>query len=286
MLALPDVRMINAMSRETIVAAQRATMPPLLAARELAEARVNLAPGAITYAGVSQEGRALVQPLVSGTRPDIGLEMQEQRRHAIKDAFHYSLLQLVGSPQMTATEALIREEDKLRLMGPHLGRVQGEFLGPLIEERIFGILIRQSEPFWVNGADGPLPLPPDPLVGRDIRVDYVSPLARAQKTADGKAILRTLESLLPLAQADPSVLDMVDADAAARALAEAWGAPAGLLRDSETVAALRQQRQQMEMLQTMLNAGDQGAGAIEKLARAGATASAQPAPNAGGRANA
>ena len=183
---------------------------------------------------------------------------------------------------MTATEALIREEDKLRLMGPHLGRVQGEFLGPLIEERIFGILVRQSEPFWANGSDGPLPLPPDPLVGRDIRVDYVSPLAKAQKTADGKAILRTLESLLPLAQADPSVLDMVDADAAARALAEAWGAPAELLRDSEAVTALRQQRQQMEMLQTMLTAGDQGAGAIEKLARAGAAASPQGALNQGG----
>ena len=280
MLALPDVKMVNAMSRETIVAAQKATNPPLLMHDDGVTTALRNRPGGVTYGAITPEGRPLVQPLISGTRPDVGLEMQEQRRAAIRDAFYFSLMQLVGAPNMTATEVLQRQEEKLRLMGPHLGRLQGEFLDPLID-RVFAVMLRQSEPAWRNGLDGVLPLPPEALVGADIRVEYVSPLAKAQMAADGQAIIRTVESLMPLAQFDPGVLDNLDADAAARALANAWGAPAKIVRDPRDVAQIRQQRQAAQTIEQGMHLGEQTAGIVEKVARAGQVAPT-PSPSVPG----
>ena len=109
----------------------------------------------------------------------------------INDAFLVTLFQiLVDAPQMTATEAMLRAQEKGALLAPTMGRQQSEFLGPLIEREI-DILSRA----------GALPPMPDALVkaGGMVEVEYQSPLNRAQRSEEGVAILRTLESLAPLA---------------------------------------------------------------------------------------
>ncbi len=262
MLALADVKMLNQMARSTIEAAHKAVNPPLIAFDDGVYRPMRLYPGSVNFGGVNQDGRPLVQPLLTGTRVDIGLEMEEQRRGAIREAFYFSLMQMVGRADMTATEVMARQEEKLRLLGPHLGRLQSEFLDPLID-RVFAVMQRNRQ----------LPEPPPELEGRELKVDYVSPLAKAQKAADGQAMLRALESIAPLAQIEPTVVDNFDPDALARRLAEAWGAPAAILRGQDEVAELRQQRaqaqaaqQQMAMLQQAAKAAEQGAGAAQRLA--------------------
>ena len=71
----------------------------------------------------------------------------------------------------------------------------------------------------------------------------ISGSSRAQRSAEGQAIARTLESLGQLGQALPEVMDNLDGDAVARALAEAFGMPARGLRSPEAVALLRASRQ-------------------------------------------
>ncbi|NJL73012.1 MAG: hypothetical protein HC888_16430 [Candidatus Competibacteraceae bacterium] len=93
--------------------------------------------------------------------------MMEQRRNAVREGFYFSLMQMVGSPNMTATEWMGRQEEKLRLLGPNLGRIQSEFLSPLIKRR-FGLLQRAEQ----------LPPPPEEIQGSAMRIEYVSPLAR------------------------------------------------------------------------------------------------------------
>lgn len=262
MLALADVKMLNQMARTTIEAAHKAVNPPLIAFDDGVYRPMRLYPGSVNFGGVNQDGRALVQPLFTGSRVDIGLEMEEQRRGAIREAFYFSLMQMVGRADMTATEVMARQEEKLRLLGPHLGRLQAEFLDPLIE-RVFAVMER-------NRA---LPEPPAELEGYRLTIDYVSPLAKAQKASDGQAMLRALESIAPLAQIDPTVVDNFDPDVLARRLAEAWGAPAAILRGPDEVAELRRQRaaaqaaqQQMAMLQQAAQAAERGAGAAQRLA--------------------
>lgn len=228
MLALPDVKMLNAMSKTTIIAAQKAVDPPLLAIDEVAVRGLRTHPGGIIYGGLDENGRRRYEPLVGGGNVGLGLELEEQRREAVRQAFYFSLLLMVQQPNQTATEVLARQEEKLRLMGPHLGRIQAEFLDPLIR-RQFGIMRRANL----------LPPPPAQLRARGIRIDYVSPLARAQKAGEGAAIVRALEALAPIGAIRPEIYDNVDADAAARALVQSFGAPNNLLLSKAAVAEKR-----------------------------------------------
>jgi hypothetical protein len=231
-LALADVRMLNVMGKVTVGAAEKTLDPPLLAADERGLRGVRTSPGAIIYGGIDAEGRARYQPLQTDARIDLGLELANQRRAAIKEAFYFSLLMMVENPNATATEVLAREQEKLRLMGPHLGRIESEFLNPCID-RVFAVMMRA----------GKLPAPPPAILeAPGLKVEYVSPLARAQRAAEGEAIVRTLQAMNPLMLTAPTVIDNFDTDAVMRALADAYGMPIRALRDPAAVAALRASR--------------------------------------------
>ncbi|MGE5537325.1 MAG: portal protein [Gemmatimonas sp.] len=232
LLALADVKVLNRMSKTTVVAAEKTVDPPLLAADERGLRGIRTTPGGIIYGGIDSQGRVRYQPLQTNAQVNLGLELTEQRRQAIREAFYSSLLLMVASPNATATEVLAREQEKLRLMGPHLGRIESEFLDPCID-RVFAVLMRS----------GALPPPPPAVLAvPGLKVEYVSPLARAQKAQEGEAIVRTFEAMAPLMAAAPSVVDNFDVDAVARALADAYGMPVRAMRDPQLVATLRASR--------------------------------------------
>ena len=125
--------------------------------------------------------------------------MEDQRRKAIQSAFQTS--SLGQGPQMTATEVVQRTEEKMRLLGPVLGRLQAELLQPLIN-RVYNILARRR-------AFAPAP---EFMANGSIDIEYVSPLAKAQRQGDIQSAMRLLEMMQPMVQLDPSILDNVDAD--------------------------------------------------------------------------
>jgi len=259
MLAMPDVKMLNAMSKTTIVAAQKAVDPPLLAVDEVAVRGLRTHPGGIIYGGLDDNGRRRYEPLHSNGNVGLGLELEEQRREAVRQAFYFSLLMMVQQPNQTATEVLARQEEKLRLMGPHLGRIQAEFLDPLIR-RQFGIMRRANL----------LPQPPKQLRQSGIRIEYVSPLARAQRAGEGAAIVRALESLAPLGAIKPEIYDNIDADAAARLLAQSFGVPNNLLRTPDAVKKLRKDAQKKEGAGATAMPGMEGLGDLGSMLTGGA----------------
>jgi hypothetical protein len=280
MLALPDVKMLNAQSKVTIVGAQKAVDPPILAADEQGVRGMRIRPGSIIYNGLDAAGRARYAPLQSSQQLRLGIEFEEQRRQAVKDAFYFTLLMQADRANMTATEWLGRQEEKLRLMGPQLGRIQSEFCEPLIN-RVFAIMARRSRPFWERGEDGVLPLPPPELLEAPaLEIDYVSPLSVAQKAAKGAAVTRTLQIVAPLVAGRPDILDNFDVDAIARIAADANGMPAEALVDRELVAQQRQQRQQQAQMAQMMAAAPGLAGAAKDIAGAGAIMRDAGAPEA------
>jgi hypothetical protein len=269
MLALPDVKMVNAMSKTTIVGAQKAVDPPILAPDEAGFRGSRMTAGQIVYGGVDPQGRALYQPFQTGGNIGLGLELEEQRRKAVRDAFYATLLLMAEKPGMTATEWLGRQEEKLRLWGPHIGLVQAEWLDPMLDT-VFALMARASMPFWARGLDGWLPLPPDGM-DPELKIEFASPLARAQKTADAAAVERYVAAISPVAQFRPTVLDNIDEDELARTLGEGLSLPERVLRDPNRVIELREARARQESLaQTAALAGPakDGAAALESLARA------------------
>jgi hypothetical protein len=246
MTVLPDIKMLNEMSKVSIRAAHKMVDPPLLLQDDGALQAFDLRPGALNYGGVDEQGRQLVHAMTPSGRIDIGLEMMDQRRKVINDAFLVTLFQiLVDAPNMTATEAMLRAQEKGALLAPTMGRQQSEFLGPLIEREL-DILARAGN------------LPPMPRelmeMGAEVDIEYVSPLNRAQRADEGVAILRTLESVASLAQIDPSVMMVFDPMLIARELAEINGVPQKVLRTTEQVDEMKAAAEQAAQAQALLQA--------------------------------
>lgn len=233
MTCLPDIKMVNEMSKTVIKAAQKATDPPLLVPDDGFMLPLRTIPGGLNYYRSGTQDT--VKPLVEGVRPDIGLEFIESRREQILKTFHVDWMQMREGPTMTATEVIQRQEERMRLMGPMVGRLQFEFLGPLID-RVFNIMIRRKM----------LPPPPQGLQGRKLRVDYVSPVARAQKTQQLFNFTRMLETLVPLANVKPEIFDNLNADGTVRWVHTLLDAPAETLLSDEEVQQMRQGRAQQQ----------------------------------------
>jgi hypothetical protein len=230
MTALPDVKMLNKMSETTIRAAQKQVDPPLMAPDDGFMLPIRTTPGSLNFYRAGTRDR--LEPLQIGANNPLGLNMEEQRRQAIRQAFYVDQLLLAQGQSMTATEVLQRNEEKMRMLGPVLGRLQSELLQPLIS-RAFALLLRS----------GQLPPAPEELQGQDIDIEYVSPLAKAQKLTDLQSMLRGFEVMMQVAEIAP-VMDYLDTDRLVQYLVEVTGIPARVIRSDEEVARIRRQAAQ------------------------------------------
>ena len=121
MTALADIKMLNKMSEVTIRAAQKQVDPPLLVPDDGFMLPVRTIPGGLNFYRSGTRDR--IEPLNIGANNPLGLNMEEQRRQAIRAAFYVDQLILEPGPQMTATEVVQRTEEKMRLLGPLTGRL-------------------------------------------------------------------------------------------------------------------------------------------------------------------
>lgn len=254
MKALADIKMLNEMCRTTIKAAQKVVDPPLLVADDGVMLPVRTTPASLNYARFLPNGTDPIRPLRTSADVGLGLQMEESRRKSIRSAFFVDQLQLAGSPQMTATEVLQRTEEKLRLLGPMLGRLQTELLMPLIE-RVYGIMVRSDV----------LPEPPGSLTGAQAEITYVSPIARAQRSTEAQGLLSLIQIVAPLAQFQPDLLDNIDGDAALKHLWTLFSVPQGLLRDERQVAAIRKGRADQALEETSKTDAERLVGGLSKI---------------------
>lgn len=276
MMVLPTIKMLNEMKKTIIRAAQNVVAPPLMLMNDASLSAFNMRPNALNYGYLDSQGRPMAVPLETRARVDIGIDLMQQEREIINDAFLVTLFRiLVEEPQITATEAMLRAQEKGQLIGPTIGRVQSEALGPMI--------MREIDILAMNGA---LPEMPDELrqAGGEFKIEYQSPLNQAQRAGEGVAIMNTLTGLAPLAQIDPGIMLAFDIEGAARMVAEINGMPAALIRSQEEVTALKDAQAEQAQAQQLLEAAPVAASAAKDFAQAGAIAASSPnqiAPNLG-----
>jgi len=257
MTALPDVKMLNEMSKTTIKSAQKQVDPPLLVPDDGFILPVRTVPGGLNFYRAGTRDR--IEPLNIGANTPLGLNMEEQRRNSIRNAFYVNQLMMQNGPQMTATEVIQRNEEKMRLLGPVLGRLQSELLKPLID-RAFALILRKN---LFRPA-------PEFLAGKDIEIEYVSPLAKAQKSTELQSIMRAIEIMGSLSNVAP-VFDHINMDKLVRHLADIVGVPQKILKPQSELNAERQQAQaqqeQMQQMQQLQQVAEAG-GKIAPLAKA------------------
>lgn len=233
MTALADIKMLNEMSKAVIQAAQLQIHPPLLVPDDGFILPVRTVPGGLNFYRSGTRDR--IEPLNIGANNPLGENQLEQRRTAIRAAFYVDQLVTGNRPGMTATEVIQKSTEKMRILAPLTGRLQSELLRPLID-RIFNLITKKK---------GFAPAP-ETMAGNEIDIEYVSPLAKAQRQGDVQASLELFQFLAPLMQVDPNVVDFLDVDGLAKHIIKTTGVPASVVRGAEEVAAIREQKQQMQ----------------------------------------
>lgn len=257
---LPDIKMINEQEKTRLRAGHLAVDPPLLLFEDGSLQGFQMRPRALNFGGVDSQGRQMVQPLQTGANLPWATELLEERRKLINDAFLVTLFQiLVETPTITATEALLRAQEKGTLLAPVMGRQQSEFLGR-VTERELDIL----------EAAGQLPeMPPELMeMGGLVEIEYTSPLSRLLRSEDGVAILRSFEALAPWAEVNPDVFDVFDDATLPMEVAEIYGVPKKVLRSKEALAAFREQKAMQRQAEALVAAAPQAASAAKDLAQA------------------
>jgi hypothetical protein len=254
MNALPDVKMLNTMSKTTIRAAQKQIDPPLMVPDDGFILPVRTVPGGLNYYRAGTRER--IEPLTIGANNPLGLQMEEQRRKAIRENFFVDQLMTVQGQNMTATEVMQRTEEKMRLLGPVLGRLQSELLQPLIT-RSFNLLLDNKK----------FPQRPELLGEEMIEIEYVSPLAKAQKTQELSSIMRGIEIFGSLQNVAP-VFDYLDIDGLVGHVTDVLGLPAKVMRSKAEVQQIQQQKQQQQIEQAQMQQAQQVAESAGKIAPA------------------
>lgn len=258
---LASVKVLNEEKRTVLKQGHRVVDPVLLAHDDGNLGNFQMKAGYLNAGGVSKEGRPLVHALPTGNIA-VGDKMMEMEKAVINDAFLITLFQiLVDTPQMTATEVLERAREKGMLLAPTAGRLQAEFLGPMLEREI-DLLARQGL------------LPPMPGILMDAaaeyRIEYDSPMSRMQRAEKASGFMRALDVAANYAKMtmDPEPLDWFDFDVAMPEILDIQGAPTRWTRAIEDVKARREQRAQAAQVQQAAEVAPALAG-VAKAVQAG-----------------
>ena len=239
MNALPDVKVLNKMVETALKAAAKQVDPPLLVPDDSMLSPIRMSAGSLNYYRSGSRDR--IEPLQIGQATSATLNQENQRREAIAKMFHVDQLVVSTNRTMTATEVIQRNEEKMRILGPVLGRLQSELLQPMIL-RVFNIMLRNR--LFLQA--------PEILAEQEIDIEYVSPMALAQRSQELQSLMRGLEMFAQIAPLAP-VQDYIDENGLVKQIISLLGLPAKMIKSDKEVMMLEkkelQLNQQAEMMQ-------------------------------------
>jgi Bacteriophage head to tail connecting protein len=243
-IGLGDAKQLQVMQKRKGQAIEKSINPSLKAPASAMQTKVSLLPGGVTWVD-DPTGRALspIHEVRLEGLQFMQLDMQETRNR-VDRAFYADLFLMLqqadalgANQQRTAREIEERHEEKLLALGPVLERLNDELLDPLID-RTFAAMLDA----------GLVPPPPEELEGMELRVEYLSVMAQAQKLAGASALDRYVQTALVMAEALPEALHKVDALQVMDEYGHILGVPPRVIRTDEEAQA-RQQAQQQQQAQ-------------------------------------
>jgi len=238
--ALSDIIGLNLISKTLLKAAELSVEPSYNVPSELI-GKVRILPRGMNY---YEDEKRIISPILSGIHFPAGIDREDKKREIIQDHFKVDFFLMLSRAerQMTATEIIERQGEKAAVLGTAIGRLNYECLDPTID-RVFDIEYNA----------GRIDDPPDILLeqsGARIDVDYMGPLAQAQKRLfQTQGITRSLEGLIPILKINPDTADIVDWDDTARQILESYGMPQKTIRSMDEVLGIREARAQFQKQQ-------------------------------------
>lgn len=247
-----DSKMLQMMKKDYLTAIELKIKPPMKGPASLMNnGGINLIPGGLT--AVEDQVQQFVQPLFE-VKLDLDHAAQEiiRTEDSIKRAYSADLFLMLDSikdtSRMTAREVMERTQEKMQQLGPVSERFQDEFL-TLIISRVYNIVNR-------SGGFPPIPEELQDIIGdEDIEIDYISPLAQAQKMSGLVNVEQAIAQVAQMAQIWPEVVKKVDPLATVSKYFEMLGAPAVMQRSNEAVQEIIEREQKAMQEQQELQEG-------------------------------
>lgn len=259
--ALGDAKALQLLEKRKAMVVDRITNPPMVAPTALKAGRASLLPGDVTYVDRIAGGQGF-EPAITIHPQAIGAIDEVIRSHEdrINRSFYADLWLAMSmddrNQRATAREVAERHEEKLIALGPTLERLHDELLDKLID-RVFGVCLRR----------GIIPPPPPELQGQDIRVEYISIMASAQRLLGVSAVERLASFIGNIASAKPEALDKLNVDEIIDQYADMLGTSPDLLLSDDEVQQIRQQRAQAQQQAAQQQQTVEAAPAVAKSAQ-------------------
>lgn len=237
MEVLGDVKQLQIEERRKAEALDKLVRPPMNAPSSMRNSRASILPGDINYVDVNQGQQGFtpayqIDPRIAELSQDIQLIENRINRVFFADLF-LMIQNMPGVQPRTAEEIAERHEEKLLMLGPVLERMNDEALEPTID-RVFDIMVKR----------GMLPPAPEDLQDMELKVEYTSIIAQAQKLVGAASIERFASFVGNIASVKPEALDRLDADEMIDAYGEIVGAPPKIIVPVEDANAAREARAQ------------------------------------------
>lgn len=236
---LPIVRQVNFNEKQLDLLVEKMVDPRVLAPQSLI-GLIDFRAGGITPFDENNPNGKPEEWLTNG-RFDVGFERSEQKRKAIREAFHNDLFQMFSQMEreITAYQAAQQVGEKLDVFVPIFQRITTEMLGPTLL-RCFGICYRAG---YLPPAPAEVMVPGANGVGVALpQVSYHSKMALAIKSQENRAADNFIVRAAPMVEAQPDLMDRIDGDQMIEDMARNEGLPARWIRSDEAVAAIREER--------------------------------------------
>jgi len=230
-----DSKGLQLLEQDYLTAVELGVKPPVQSDANTALKGINLIPGGNTITSNGNEVKPLFQ---------VGVHLEhlqakiEELKDRIKRAYAADLFLMLDSMEqtMTAREVMERTQEKMQQLGPVVQRMQFEFLSKIIE-RVYAILDRAHI----------FPEPDDPqlaqaLAEEEITIEYISPLAQAQKLSGLVNIEQAVSFAAQIAQFDPSAMDKLNLPASVDKYCDMLGAPAAIRRTEDEYEEIQKQK--------------------------------------------
>ena len=232
--ALGDIKQLQQQQLSKSEAIAYKVKPPLQAPVAFKEMAHNLFPGGMSFVDSATAQQGIRTAFEVNLDLSHLLEDIHDVRGRIDRAFYADLfLMLANDPagQKTATEIAERHEEKMLMIGPVLERLHNELLDPLIDIT-----------FAECAEAGILPPPPPELEGQDLKIEFISVLAQAQRAIGANSLDRYIGTVSAVAGVKPEILDKLNTDELADYYADVLGIEPRLIIPTEQAAIVREQR--------------------------------------------
>lgn len=279
--ALPDARLLQAMTFTLLEAGEKATNPPMLATKGTIRSDIDLVANGITWIDQDYDERMgdALRPLTQDFRGfNFGVELGQDTRSMLERAFYLNTLKMPppgSNPQMTAYEVGQRVQQYIRDALPIFEPTEMEYNAAVCDET-FDVL-------WRNGAMGPVENWPKELRQPDgkrwgksdgMGFEFESPLHDIIEQQKGPLFQQAQQLIGGAIAMDPACAFLPKAETMLRDTLEGLGVPQTWMNTDQYIEDAKRKQQAQAEAEQKLAALESASNSAKNL---GASGLAQPA---------